>query len=88
LAAPGATNGNCPRPSPPINRPCQRRTRSAAPAEVPAAYAKAHFDAERFWYRGNGSVDVGHDTAFDADKERDRNVVHYGHADAKQRCQG
>jgi len=33
-------------------------------------------------------VDVGHDTAFDADKERDRNVVHYGHADAKQRCQG
>jgi len=45
------------------------------------ALAKARFDAETFWYRGNASVDVVPDTAFDADKERDRNVVLYGHAD-------
>ena len=29
------------------------------------ALAKARYDAETFWYRGNGSVDVVPDTAFD-----------------------
>src|SRR5581483_1069083 len=45
------------------------------------ALAKARFDAEQFWYRGNGSVDVIPDTAFDPAKEPDRSVVLYGHAD-------
>ncbi|MBI1917318.1 MAG: prolyl oligopeptidase family serine peptidase [Planctomycetes bacterium] len=45
------------------------------------AYAKARYDAETFWYRGNGSVDVVPDTVFDAAKERDRNVIVYGHGD-------
>jgi dienelactone hydrolase len=45
------------------------------------AYAKARFDAETWWYRGNGSVDVVPDTAFDARKDRDRGVVLYGNAD-------
>ncbi len=45
------------------------------------SYAKARHDAETFWYRGNGSVDVVPDTAFDARKERSRNVILYGHAD-------
>jgi dienelactone hydrolase len=45
------------------------------------AYAKARFDAETWWYRGNGSVDVVPDTAFDAMKDRDRGVVLYGNAD-------
>jgi dienelactone hydrolase len=44
-------------------------------------FAKARYDAETFWYRGNGSVDVVADTAFDASKERDRNVILYGNAD-------
>lgn len=44
--------------------------------------AKARFDAETFWYRGNGSVDVLADTAFDAAKDRDRNVILYGHAES------
>jgi poly(3-hydroxybutyrate) depolymerase len=44
--------------------------------------AKARFDAEQFWYRGNGSVDVVADADFDPSRERDRNVVVYGHADA------
>jgi pimeloyl-ACP methyl ester carboxylesterase len=44
--------------------------------------AKARFDAETFWYRGNGAVEVMADTAFDADRERDRNVVLYGHGES------
>lgn len=54
-------------------------TKGAA-AENAWAYAKARFDAETFWYRGNGSVDVVADTAFDAAAERDRNVILYGNA--------
>jgi len=46
------------------------------------AYAKARFDAESFWYRGNGAVDVVADTAFDARREPDRGVILYGHADS------
>ncbi|KAB2655680.1 MAG: prolyl oligopeptidase family serine peptidase, partial [Verrucomicrobia bacterium] len=45
------------------------------------AFAKARFDAESFWYRGNASVDVVPDTAFDASKDRDRGVILYGNAD-------
>ncbi|MGI9457194.1 MAG: prolyl oligopeptidase family serine peptidase [Aeoliella sp.] len=43
--------------------------------------AKARFDAETFWYRGNGAIDVIPDTEFQADEDRDRNVVLYGNAD-------
>lgn len=52
-----------------------------APEENTWAFAKARFDAETFWYRGNASVDVIPDTAFDATKDRDRNVILYGNAD-------
>jgi len=52
-----------------------------APEEQARAFNKARFDAEMFWYRGNGSVDVIADTAFDPAKARDRNVVLYGNAD-------
>jgi len=44
------------------------------------ALAKARFDAETFWYQGNGSVDVVADTAFDPQADRDRSVVLYGNA--------
>jgi hypothetical protein len=44
------------------------------------AFAKARYDAEQFWYRGNGAVDVIPDVAFDPVKENDRNVIIYGHA--------
>ncbi len=44
-------------------------------------FAKARYDAETFWYRGNGSVDVIADTAFDLTRERDRSVILYGNAD-------
>jgi dienelactone hydrolase len=45
------------------------------------AYAKARLDAETWWYRANGSVDVVADVDFDANKERDRGVILYGNAD-------
>ena len=45
------------------------------------AYAKARFDAETWWYRGNGSVDVVPDAEFDAGKDPDRGVILYGNAD-------
>jgi len=44
------------------------------------ALAKARFDAETFWYQGNGSVDVVADIAFDPQADRDRSVVLYGNA--------
>jgi poly(3-hydroxybutyrate) depolymerase len=43
--------------------------------------ARARLDAETFWYRGNGSVDVVADTAFDPAAEPDRSVILYGNAD-------
>lgn len=45
------------------------------------AREKARYDAETFWYRGNGSVDVIPDHEFDAKRYANRNVILYGHAD-------
>jgi hypothetical protein len=42
---------------------------------------KARFDAETFWYRGNGSIDIIPDTGFTPDNFSDRNVIIYGNAD-------
>lgn len=44
---------------------------------------KARYDAETFWYRGNGSVDVIPDTAV-LDKPEERNYVLYGNADVNR----
>jgi hypothetical protein len=49
-------------------------------AENAQALAKARFDAEQFWYDGNGSIDVVTDGTFDPEAEPDRNVVLYGNA--------
>jgi dienelactone hydrolase len=46
------------------------------------AFNKARFDAESFWYRGNGSVDVVPDTALNPKAESDRSVILYGNADS------
>jgi dienelactone hydrolase len=51
------------------------------PEENAWAAAKARYDAETFRYRGNGSIDIIPDTAFDPGKERDRSVILYGHAE-------
>lgn len=42
---------------------------------------KARFDAETFYYRGNGSTDVIPDTEYSPEKYKDRNVVIYGNKD-------
>lgn len=51
---------------------------SGSPDETAWAIAKARFDAETFWYRGNGSVDIVKDTEFDPQNEPDRNIILYG----------
>jgi pimeloyl-ACP methyl ester carboxylesterase len=51
------------------------------PEETAWAFAKARYDAETFWYRGNASLDVIPDTAFDAAKDAHRNVILYGNAE-------
>jgi poly(3-hydroxybutyrate) depolymerase len=43
------------------------------------AAARARFDAETFWYQGNGSVDVIPDSEFTPARYADRNVILYGH---------
>lgn len=50
-------------------------------AENAWALARARYDAETFWYRGNGSVDVIADRDFDPAATRDRSVILYGHAE-------
>src|SRR5262249_23655230 len=52
------------------------------PAENAWALAKARYDAETFWYRGNSSVEVVPDSSFDAAQDRDRSVILYGNADS------
>jgi len=49
------------------------------PIENAWALSKARYDAEVFWYRGNGSVDILPDTAFDPKIGLERNVILYGH---------
>ncbi len=44
------------------------------------AYNKARFDAEVWYYRGNGSIDLIADKDFDPKKYPDRGVVLYGNA--------
>jgi poly(3-hydroxybutyrate) depolymerase len=51
------------------------------PDENAWAEAKARYDAEIFWYQGNGSFDVIPDTEFAPARFPDRNVIVYGHAD-------
>jgi pimeloyl-ACP methyl ester carboxylesterase len=42
------------------------------------AFGKARYDAEKYWYQGNGSVDVVSDVKFDPSIDPDRNVILFG----------
>lgn len=44
-------------------------------------YNKARFDAETFWYRANGAIEVIKDVDFNLKKYADRNVILYGNKD-------
>lgn len=54
------------------------------PEENAWSQAKARYDAQTFWYRGAGSLDVVADADFDAARQSDRNVVLYGNADTNK----
>jgi hypothetical protein len=55
-----------------------------SPEESAWSLAKARYDAQTFWYRGNGAFEVVADTDFDPNAQRDRNVVLYGNADTNR----
>jgi predicted esterase len=44
------------------------------------AAAKARYDAETFWYRGGGSLEVLPDRRFDLNRDTDRNIILYGNS--------
>lgn len=44
-------------------------------------YNRARFDAETFWYRANGNIEIIPDTEFSLKKYSDRNVIIYGNKD-------
>ncbi|MEZ4776428.1 MAG: prolyl oligopeptidase family serine peptidase [Bacteroidia bacterium] len=49
-------------------------------AENAWAMQKARYDAESFWYQGNGSIEVIPDNLYSSEKYTGRNVVIYGHS--------
>jgi dienelactone hydrolase len=55
---------------------------TGTPDENAWAYQKAHYDAENFYYRGNGAVDVVADSDFKTGSTKSRNVILYGNADS------
>lgn len=54
---------------------------NGSPDENAWAFAKSRFDAETFWYQGNGSIEVIRDMDFDPSADPDRNVILYGNAE-------
>lgn len=59
---------------------------AGTPEETARLIAKARYDAETFWYRGNGSVEIVSDEVFStvgADF-RDRSVILFGNADTNR----
>lgn len=51
------------------------------------AYSKARFDAEVWYYRGNGSVDIIPDDQFTVSKYKDRSVILYGNRETNSAWQ-
>jgi hypothetical protein len=51
------------------------------PEENAWAYARARYDAETFWYRGNGSPDIVPDKEFNVRMTAGRSVILYGNSE-------
>lgn len=49
-------------------------------AENQWAFAKARYDAEQFWYQGNGSIAVMRDDDFSPARYPDRNIILFGNS--------
>ena len=54
---------------------------SGTEAENAAILAKVRYDAEVWWYRGNGNVEIVPDSEFDPVMFAGRNIILYGNAD-------
>lgn len=48
------------------------------------SYNRARFDAEQWWYRGNGSVEIYSDQEYRGRIKPDQNVIIYGNADTNR----
>jgi pimeloyl-ACP methyl ester carboxylesterase len=57
---------------------------NGTPEENDWAEAKARYDAETFWYRGGGALEVLPDSRFDSHRDPERNVILYGNADTNR----
>jgi pimeloyl-ACP methyl ester carboxylesterase len=44
-------------------------------------YNRARFDAETFWYRANGNIEIVKDVDFSLNTYKDRNIIVYGNKD-------
>lgn len=60
---------------------------SGTPEQQDWALSKARYDAEAWWYRANGSVDVISDAEFLFGKQQDRNIILYGNAQTNRAWQ-
>jgi len=54
---------------------------SGSAEENAAILAKVRYDAQVWWYRGNGNVAIVPDREFDAQKYAGRNIILYGNSD-------
>ena len=45
------------------------------------SFAKAKFDAEHFWYQGNGAIEVISDFDYNPEKYKNRNIILYGNSE-------
>jgi predicted esterase len=63
------------------NRPVLVYGTKGTPEENAWALAKARYDSETFWYRGNATFEVIPDVEFQPERYRDRNIVLYGNAE-------
>ncbi len=70
-----------------MNRPVLVYGTKGTPEENAWAFAKARYDSEQFWYRGNATFDVIADVDFQPERFRDRNVVLYGNAETNSAWQ-
>ncbi|MEH6407467.1 MAG: alpha/beta hydrolase [Leeuwenhoekiella sp.] len=51
-------------------------------------YNRAQFDAEKFWYRANGNIEIIKDTDFKKSNYPDQNIILYGNSDNNSAWKG
>ena len=51
------------------------------PEENRWSYSKARYDAETFWYQGNGAVEIIPDTLYNVEKYKDQGTILFGNSE-------